>query len=188
MRTRLNRAPDALAYLERASQLSPDDAKVSETLADMMFAAGRAADAEALYRKLADKARTARKPKEVARFQQRLGSIFEAAGNVAEALKSYEEAFRVDPAHGPTMAGLGRLYFAAADWEKARRVYRSMLLQSLDPSLGVTKADVYLLPPGLIHARLNEPQKAKGMYERGLEADPQHKGSSRRWPRSADPE
>jgi pentatricopeptide repeat protein len=71
------------------------------------------------------------------------------------------------------MAGLGRIYFAAKEWEKARRVYRSMLLQNLDPSLGVTKADVYL-QLGLIHAELGEGPKAKSMYERGLELDPQH--------------
>jgi hypothetical protein len=48
-----------------------------------------------------------------------------------------------------------------------------MLLQNLDPSLGVTKADVYL-QLGQIHAQLGEGPKAKGMYERGLELDPQH--------------
>jgi tetratricopeptide (TPR) repeat protein len=172
-RQKLGRPLEAVPYLERAVALAPDDAAVAETLADLYFLAGRSQDAEPLYRRLADKAKAARKPKDLARYQQRLGALREAAGDLPEALKSYEEAFRVDPSHAPTMAGLGRIYFATSDWEKARRVYRSMLLQNLDPTLGVTKADVYL-QLGLIHAHLNEPPKAKSMYERGLELDPQH--------------
>jgi tetratricopeptide (TPR) repeat protein len=62
-----------------------------------------------------------------------------------------------------------------ADWEKARRIYRSMLLQNLDPTVGVTRADVYL-HLGEIHEKLGEGPKAIGMYERGLELDPNHAG------------
>ena len=140
-------------------------------LADLYLAAGRGADAEPLLRRLVERARAAKKPKDIARYQQRIGVLCEASGAVADALKAYEDAFRLDPSHSATMAGLGRLYFAAADWEKARRVYRSMLLQNLDPSVGITKADVYL-QLGLIHSHLGEAPKAKGMYERGLELEP----------------
>ncbi len=172
-REKLGRPADAIPYLERAEQAAPDDATVAETLADLYFAAGRGGDAERLYRKLVEKARASRRSKDVARFQQRLGALREAAGDLPEALKAYEDAFRIDPANAPTMAGLARIYFSQQDWEKARRVYRSMLLQNLDPSLGVTKADVYL-SLGLIHAQLGEAPKAKSMYERGLELDPSH--------------
>jgi golgin subfamily B member 1 len=174
-RTKLGRAAEAVPYLERAAAMSPDDATVTETLADLYFAAGRGNDAEPLYRKLAEKAKTARKTKDIAKYQQRLAGLREAAGDLPEALKAYEETYRVDPSNGATMAGLGRIYFGQEDWEKARRIYRSMLLQNLDPSVGVSKADVYL-QLGLIHARLNEGPKAKGMYERGLELEPGHAG------------
>jgi tetratricopeptide (TPR) repeat protein len=62
---------------------------------------------------------------------------------------------------------------AASEWEKARRMYRSMLLQNLDPASGVTKADIYLAL-GEIHEKLGEAPKAAGMYERGLEVDGSH--------------
>jgi tetratricopeptide (TPR) repeat protein len=172
-RGRLGRPADALPYLERAEAGAPDDVAVVETLADLYFGLGRSADAEARYRKLVDKARAARRPKDVARYQQRLGALREAAGDQAEAQKAYEDAYRIDPSHAATMAGLARIYFAQSDWEKARRVYRSMLLQNLDPQAGVSKADVYL-HLGLIHHLLGEAPKAKSMYERGLELDPAH--------------
>jgi tetratricopeptide (TPR) repeat protein len=86
---------------------------------------------------------------------------------------AYEEAFRVNPTDVPTMAGLGRLAMAQRDWEKARRVYRSLVLQNLDADAGVTKADVYYAL-GVIHVELGEGPKAKGMFQRGLEIDPRH--------------
>jgi tetratricopeptide (TPR) repeat protein len=172
-REKLGRAAEAIPYLERAEQAAPDDVAVAETLAELYFAAGRGADAERLSRKLVEKMRAARRSKDVARHQQRLGALREAANDLPEALKAYEDAFRIDPSNAHTMAGLARIYFANADWEKARRVYRSMLLQNLDPALGISKADVYLAL-GDIHARLGEGPKARGMYERGLELDPQH--------------
>lgn len=175
LRDRLGRPAEAVPYLERAAALAPDDTATAETLADVYFAAGRSSDAEPLYKKLSDAARAARKPKDVARYAQRLGALREAAGDAAAALPAYEEAYKIDPQNGAVMAGLGRLYMSVADWEKARRVYRSMLLQNLDPSVGVSKADVYL-QLGLIHAKLGEAPKAKSMYERGLELDPGHAG------------
>lgn len=174
-RGRLGQAEAALPYLERAAQLAPDDVKVADALADLYLLAGRAAEAEPLLARLLEKARAARRTKDVARYQQRLGVLREATGDAAGALAAYEEAYRLDPTAGATMVGLGRIYFAQAEWEKARRVYRSMLLQNLDPSVGVTKADVYL-QLGLIHERLGEAPKAKSMYEKGLELDPRHEG------------
>ena len=69
------------------------------------------------------------------------------------------------------MAGLGRLYIDAENWDKARRVYRSMVLQNLDPSVGITKAEVFY-NLGYIHAQLGEDRKAKNMFQRGLELEP----------------
>jgi hypothetical protein len=62
---------------------------------------------------------------------------------------------------------------AQKDWDKAQRIYRSMLLQNLDASVGVSKADVYL-QLGTIHQQKAEIPKAKSMFERGLETEPQH--------------
>ena len=51
-------------------------------------------------------------------------------------MAAYEEAFRINPTDVTTLAGLGRLYMAAEDWEKARRVFRSKVLQNIEPALG----------------------------------------------------
>jgi tetratricopeptide (TPR) repeat protein len=168
---RLRRPEAVIPLLERAAAIAPDDARVAEPLAELYFAAGRHADALPIYGRLADAARSHRRMKEVARFRQRVGLIAERTGQPEAALAAYEEAFRVNPTDVATMAGLGRLYMASQEWEKARRVYRSLVLQTIEPEVGITKAEVYF-QLGNIHARLSEPSKAKGMYQRGLELEP----------------
>ena len=109
--------------------------------------------------------------KDVARYRQRQGTILEQRGDRAGALAAYEEALRVNPTDTSTMVGLGRLYFAAEDWEKARKIYQSLVLQNIDADAGMSKADVYWAL-GTIHWKLGQPPKAKSMFQRGLELEP----------------
>jgi len=170
---KLKQPNEALPYLEALAKQSPDDNTVVEPLAELYFAAGRYDDALPLYRGLADKLGKGKKSRDLARLNQRIGAIAEKKGDAKLAMDHYNAAFQIDPQHTPTMVALGRLYMAASEWEKARRIYRSMLLQNLDPTSGITKADVYLAL-GEIHEKLGEGPKALGMFERGLEIDGAH--------------
>jgi tetratricopeptide (TPR) repeat protein len=170
---RAGRPDAAIPLLSEAANGSPDDAQILGPLADLYVAAGRHEEAAPILAKLADEARAARRMKDVAKFRQRQGAILEARGDAAGALSAYEEAFRVNPTDVPTMAGLGRLYMQARDWEKARRVYRSLVLQNIDADAGLSKGDVYWAL-GVIHVELGEAPKAKGMFQRGLEIEPGH--------------
>ena len=165
----------ALPVLQRAYRLAPDDLQVLEPLAELYFNSGRLKEALPLYKSLVERSGKGRRSKDLSRIHFRLGSIAEREGDIAKALEQYNAAYSIDAGYLPTLIALGRLYLAAADWEKARRIYRSMLLQNLDPQSGVTRADVYL-HLGEIHEKLGEGPKAVGMYERGLELDGQHPG------------
>ena len=136
---------------------------------------GRLREALPLYRALVEKTARGRQKKDLGRYHHRLGAIAERQNDVNGALEQYNAAYAVDAGHMPTLIALGRLYMQQQNWEKARRIYRSMLLQNLDPAGGVTRADVYL-HLGEIHEKLGEGPKAVGMYERGLELDPAHLG------------
>jgi len=172
LRSELSAPAEALPYLERASRIAPDDPRVVEPLADTYFQSGRLGEAQALYGPLVEGLK-GEKSKEAARWQFRLGAVAEQQGNQTPALDHYGAAFAIDPTHGATMAALGRLYIKQNEWEKARKVYRSMLLQNLDADSQMSKADVYL-QLGRIHAQLGEAPKARNMYERGLELEPDH--------------
>jgi len=167
------RSDAALAALARAANAAPDDTRVLAPLADMYFAAGRLDEAAPIYDRLATEAKAARRMKDVAKFRQRQGSILEARGDQSGAQAAYEEALRVNPTDVVTMTGLGRLYFAGNDWEKARKIYQSLVLQNIDPDAGVTKGEVYWAL-GRIHIELGQSPKAKSMFQRGLEIEPQN--------------
>jgi len=166
-----NRPDAALAALTRAAADAPNDSRVLAPLADLYFATGRLDDAAPIYDRLAEDAKAARRMKDVARFRQRQGGILEARGDRSGALAAYEEALRVNPTDVTTMSGLGRLYFAIEDWEKARRIFQSLVLQNVDVDTGVTKAEVYWAL-GKIHLKLGQPPKARSMFQRGLEIEP----------------
>ena len=143
----------------------------SSPLADLYFAAGRLDEAAPIYDRLATDAKAARRMKDVAKFRQRQGGILEARGDRPGALAAYEEALRVNPTDVVTMTGLGRLYFTSGDWEKARKIYQSLVLQNIDSEIGVTKGEVYWAL-GKIHIELGQAPKAKSMFQRGLEIEP----------------
>jgi tetratricopeptide (TPR) repeat protein len=168
-----NRPDAALAALARAAADAPSDPRVLAPLADLYFVTGRLDEAAPIYDKLAEEAKSARRMKDVARFRQRQGGILEARGDRPGALTAYEEALRVNPTDVTTMTGLGRLYFAAEDWEKARKIYQSLVLQNIDADAGVTKGEVYWAL-GKIHLQLGQPPKARSMFQRGLEIEPQN--------------
>jgi tetratricopeptide (TPR) repeat protein len=166
-----NHPEAALAALAKAATDAPNDPRVLAPLADLYFITGRLDEAAPIYDRLAGDAKTGRRMKDVARFRQRQGGILEARGDRAGALTAYEEALRVNPTDTTTMTGLGRLYFDAEDWEKARKIYQSLVLQSVEADAGVTKAEIYWAL-GKIHLKLGQPPKAKSMFQRGLEIEP----------------
>ncbi|MGE0395717.1 MAG: tetratricopeptide repeat protein [Kofleriaceae bacterium] len=168
-----NRIESALAALAKANADAPNDARVMAPLADLYFAANRLDEAAPIYDKLAEEAKAARRMKDVARFRQRQGGILEARGDRAGALSAYEEALRINPGDVSTMTSLAKLYLAAEDWEKARKIYQSLVLQNIDADTGVTKGEVYWAL-GKIHLQLGQPPKAKSMFQRGLEIEPQN--------------
>jgi tetratricopeptide (TPR) repeat protein len=161
----------ALDALARAHKEAPEDVRVLGPLADLYFASGRLDEAAPIFDRLAQEAKAARRMKDVAKYRQRQGGILEARGDRGGALAAYEEALRVNPTDVHTMTGLGRMYFASGDWEKARKIYQSLVLQNIDADVGVTKGEVYWAL-GRIHIELGQGPKAKSMFQRGLELEP----------------
>jgi len=170
---KLSQPARALPLLEEAVRAAPSDPRAMAPLADLYLASGRHKEAAPLYERLAEEAKKSRQMKDVARYRQRLGQLYRAAGDAARALAAYEEAFRIDPTNVATMVGLGRLYVEAREWEKAKRVYRSLVLQKIDPSVGITMGEAYY-QLGTIHVQTGERDKAKGMFQRALDMEPQN--------------
>ncbi len=169
---RLGDPATAAQFLERASQLAPEDRDVLLPLCDLYIAAGRQQDAVPVLEQIIASYGN-RRSKELAQFHHRLGRALEGMGNAEGALQHYDSAFRIDLTSVPVLRDLGRLCYLQQNWERAQRTFRALLLQKLKPEDGITKADVcfYL---GDITAHLGDTRKAISMLERALSEDREH--------------
>jgi golgin subfamily B member 1 len=164
----------ALPYLERLVALDPTEIPGREQLAEALIVSGRTDQATRIIGEVIAELTKARRGKETARWQTRLGTIAEARGDAEGAAASFNAAYKLDPSHPATIAALGRLAYRRSDFEAARKFYRSLLLQNFDDATaGVSKVEVYLML-GRMHLLANEPTKARNMFERGLEIDPKN--------------
>ncbi|HZL19564.1 MAG TPA: tetratricopeptide repeat protein, partial [Polyangia bacterium] len=162
----------ALPYLEQLVALDPKEIAGREQLALALIAGGRVDEAAHIIGELIAELGKARRGKDSARWQTRLGAIAESRGDIEAASASFNAAYKLDPSYPATIAALGRLAYRRSDFDAARKFYRSLLLQNFDePTSGVSKAEVYLML-GRMHVLANESPKARNMFERGLEIAP----------------
>jgi tetratricopeptide (TPR) repeat protein len=162
----------AAAYMEQASALAPEDREILGALVDLYNESGRQSDAVPILERIIASYGT-RRSKDLAQWQHRLGRAFEAMGDTAAALTQYDAAFKIDLTSAPILRDLGLLCLKTGDLERAQKTFRALLLQRLDASAGITKADVYYYL-GETLSRQNDAPKAIGMLERALENDKTH--------------
>ncbi len=170
--TKLNEPAAAVSFLERATQLVPDDRAALLLLCDLYIAAQRQVDAVPVLEKIIA-SYGGRRAKEVAVYEHRLGQAYESAGNSDEALKHYDAAFKIDLTSVPVLRDLGRICLARGDLDRAQKTYRALLLQKLGADVGINKADVYFRL-GEISLKQNDKPKAKSMLERAISEAGQH--------------
>lgn len=172
--TGLGQPADAIVPLQRLAEMSDGDLGVQENLGKALVAAGRVDEGERILTSLVDQMSRGRQNKNVARLQQVLGTLAEARGDLKLAEDRLAAAYQLDPTHAATLAALARIAARRNDPEKARRFYRSLLLHNFDEkAVGVTKAEVYFAL-GKLHLQAGEVPKARNMFERGLELEPQN--------------
>ena len=108
----------AVTYLERAVALVPDDREALLALCDLYIAAKRSRDAIPVLEKIIE-SYGARRAKEVAVYHHRLGQAYEGLGEIDEALKRYDAAFKIDLTSVPILRDLGR-----CAWQRATSIAR----------------------------------------------------------------
>ena len=171
-RDRLQDPGGAARYLEGAAELVPEDRSILLPLCDLYIAAGRSRDAVPVLERIIASYGT-RRVKEVAEYHHRLGRAQEEMGDPTSALASYDAAFKIDLTNVQILRDLGRLCHRHGDFERAQKTFRALLLQKLDPSAGISKADVYFYL-GDICAQQGDPKKAISMLERAVAEEPEH--------------
>jgi tetratricopeptide (TPR) repeat protein len=167
----------AVSSLERAKELVPDNTDVLLKLSDAYLAADRQSEAIPVIEALIDAETQGgrKRSKKAAVYHQRLAQAYLGQGMQDKGLEHLEAAYKMDISNIEVLTNLGQLHYALEHYDKAVKLFRALLLQRLDPSLGMSKADAYWYV-GDISLKQGDPRKAKGMFRRGLDEDPSHDG------------
>jgi tetratricopeptide (TPR) repeat protein len=161
---------DAIPILERAAALVPHDRELLLALGDAYGSAGRGRDAaKVLERVIASFG--SRRSKELAVYHHRLARALDQLGDKDQALAQLDMGFKIDPGSVGILRDLGVLAFETNDLDRAQKTFRALLLQRLDPSAGISKAEVFYYL-GEISDKQGDKPKAVQMFERAIENDP----------------
>ncbi len=139
-------------------------------LCDAYTAAGRANDAIAALERVVESF-GGRRSRELADVHRRLAAACQAQGNLERAIVELDKAFRMEPGSIPVLKALGELTLEAGDFKRSQQMFRALLLQKLDNTSVISKAEVYYYL-GVVHHKLGEDDKGVQMLERALQADP----------------
>jgi tetratricopeptide (TPR) repeat protein len=159
----------AIPVLERAAELVPHDRDLLLALCDAYSSAGRGREAaQVLERVIASFGN--RRTKELALYHHRLARALSTLGDKEVALAQLDLAFKIDPGSVSVLKDLGLLAFETNDLDRAQKTFRALLLQRLEPSVGISKGEVFYYL-GEISAKQGDKARAMQMFERALEND-----------------
>ncbi len=176
-RDQLSDPAGAVASLERAREIAPRSTEVLLRLSDGYLAADRQGDAIPVIESLIDAETDGgkKRSKKAAVYHQRLAVAYLGRGERDRALEHLEKAYKLDISNTEVLVSLGKLHYESEDYAKAAKLFRALLLQKFDPSVGASKADIYWYV-GDISLKQGDARKAKGMFQRGLDEDSSHEG------------
>src|SRR5262249_44726366 len=169
----------AADLLVKATELQPNDRELLLALCDAYSASGRGKQAAEVLQKIVD-SYGGRRTKDLAGIHHRLAKAYLTEGEKEKSLDQLDIAFQIDPRSIAGLRGLGILSLelsSASDAkvketniDRAQKTFRALLLQKLDDSSPITKAEVFYYLAEISH-RQNDDKKALQMLERALDAN-----------------
>lgn len=159
----------AAELLEKASALAPEDREILLALCDAYSASGRGKAAAEVLEKIVE-SYGGKRSKELGEIHRRLAGAYLADGMTEKALEELDRAFRIEPGNVQVLRKLGMVALEAEDLKKAQQMFRALLLQKLDDSSPITKAEVFMYL-GDVHDKMGEKSKAIQMLERAVQSD-----------------
>jgi len=163
----LGMSADALASLQKAAAMLPDDEEVSYNLGSTLHKLGRLTDAAVSYR------RALQIKPDYVEAHNNLGNILKDLGHLMDAEASYRHALQIKPhyaeAHvnlGNTLKELGQMMDAEASYRKALQIRPDFVeaLNSLALLLNARAEPVMALNLVSHSMRINETAEAKSIF------------------------
>ena len=157
----------------RCLAVDPDHQQAGEPLARIYHREGRFQEVEPILDMLVRKA-DRRDTGVLQDLYFKLAGTADALDKTDKALKYYRAAYDIDSTHLPTLTAMAGLLFRLEDWDRAFKVYQTILVHHRDSQQAEEIVDIYYRL-GTIKLRLGERKKAVNMLEKALEIDSGHR-------------
>nr|WP_276602857.1 tetratricopeptide repeat protein [Nannocystis pusilla] len=162
----------AVALFAEVLKLDPEHVKVGRVIGQIYYDEGRFADADPIFDVLTRKAdQLGLGDQDQRDLYLRAAKVARKLGNGDKALKQFKRAYDIDATNREVLVGMADLLFEKEDWEKAFKLYQTILVQHRDTQSSSETVLVYYRL-GMIKKRQNEPRKALNYLEKALEVDP----------------
>jgi tetratricopeptide (TPR) repeat protein len=167
----LDKKDKAVALFAKVLDIDPEHVKVGRVLGQIYYDDGNFAGADPIYDVLTRKTEQLglSEPEQRDLFL-RAAKVARKLGNADRALKHYRKAFDLDSTNRDVLVGMADLLFEKEDWEKAFKLYQTILVQHRETQSSEETVLVYYRL-GMIKKRQNEPRKALNYLEKALEVD-----------------
>jgi len=156
-------------------EIDPEHVKVGLRLAGMYYDEEQYQVAQPIYDMLA------RKSDQLELDDDQLRELFlqgarvsRKLGDEEKALKQYKRAYEIDSTNHEVLTGMADMHFQQQDWERAFKLYQTILVQHRDTQSDDDTVLVYHRL-GTIKRMQGEARKALNYLEKALEVNPHHR-------------
>ena len=164
----------AIDYCEQAIDLWPENAEAAEMLIDVYWQDSLFARVEPLLDLLL-RQHDGKDPRYVQDLNYRLGKVAHELRKVDKALTHYRRAYELD-VHLPTLRGMGEILVAQEDWDRAFKIFQTILVHHRDTLDDDQAAQMYNRQ-GFIKLQVGEKRKALDFFRKSLDSNPQYRES-----------
>ncbi|MCA9537317.1 MAG: tetratricopeptide repeat protein [Myxococcales bacterium] len=161
----------AIDYYEQAMDMSPENFEAASPLVEVYWKDRNWPRAEPLL-DLMLRSRTDADIRELQELNYRIAYCAEQLHKDDKALTHYRQAYELDSTHLPTLRGMGDLLFRHEDWDRAFKIYQTILVHHRE-SLGTDDVVQIFHQQGLIKLKQGgERRKALDFFRKALDLDP----------------
>jgi tetratricopeptide (TPR) repeat protein len=162
----------AIDYYEQAMDMHPENVDAAAPLVEVYLTDKRWERAEPLL-DLIINARTAANAdvRELQLLNYRLGFVAEQLHKDEKAIAHYKTAYELDSTHLPTLQGMGNLLFRREDWDRAFKIYQTILVHHRE-NLSENDVVEIFYRQGQIKLKVGERRKALDFFKKALDIEP----------------
>lgn len=169
---RLEDKETAKSLLARVLEIDPEHVEAAEPLSQLFFMEERYSELEPIVDMLVRKVQ-GKDSKSMCQLFYTAAFTAEKLGNEEKSLRLYKQAYDADSTHFPTLKGMANLLYRQEDWEKAFKIYQTILVHHRDDQSNEEITDIFFRL-GNIKLKQGDRKKALNMYEKALEVNPGH--------------